>query len=131
MVFLQSVLQSGYSSGIAAMQRFAVPNTDKQRLASTIIFDYIVNIKFVLVYYGLYRQSYPFTCTCTNISTRGWYKSWRSSTWQIIFGNPYHRCAIENQGFCPQTAQYPATAFGSGTVCTYIIGWDHRQFIIL
>ena len=94
-------------------------------------FDYIVNIEFVLVYYGLYRQSYPFTCTCTNISTRGWYKSWRSSTWQIIFGNPYHRCAIENQGFCPQTAQYPATAFGSGTVCTYIIGWDHRQFIIL
>ena len=28
------------------------------------------------------------------------------TTWQIIFGNPYHRCVIANQGFSHETAQY-------------------------
>ena len=39
------------------------------------------------------------------------------------------RCVIENQGVSPQPAQYTATVFGSGTVCT--VGWDYPQFIIL
>ena len=49
------------------------------------------------------------------------------TTGQIIFGNPYHRCVLENQGFCPQTA----TAFGTSRHSMHIIRWDYPQFIIL
>ena len=49
------------------------------------------------------------------------------TTRQIIFGNPYHRCVLENQGFCPQTA----TALGTSRHSMHIIRWDYPQFIIL
>ena len=49
------------------------------------------------------------------------------TTGQIIFGNPYHRCLLEIQGFCPHTV----TAFGTSRHSMHIIRWDYPQFIIL
>ena len=48
------------------------------------------------------------------------YKNWvLLTTMQILFGNPYHRWVLENQGFRPQTAQRLLLPLvQAGRVCT-------------
>ena len=45
---LQSVSQNGYTSGIAATQPFAVPNTDLQRLLPMIMIKDLLTLRLAL-----------------------------------------------------------------------------------
>ena len=56
-VCLQDVSQNGYFSAIAAMQPFAVPNTDQQRLLPTFMSKDNIKTEFRFVYQGLYVRT--------------------------------------------------------------------------
>ena len=90
-----------------------------------------VKIEFGLEYYGLYKQNYAITCTDTDtVSSREGGGEGRTCVdnnqkWTLLqqvftlntANNLWKTQSLlcnENQGFCPQPAQYAGTAFGSG-----------------